>query len=65
MKTNVKAFFAYGKARQVTKAKVGPFLDPKTDTPNPDPDYSARVLSEQYSSVFTTPRSEYLVKNRE
>ena len=40
-------------------------MDPKTDTPNPDPDYSARVLSEQYSSVFTTPRSEYLVKNRE
>ena len=40
-------------------------MDPQTDTPNPDPDYSARVLSEQYSSVFTTPRSEYLVTNRE
>ena len=30
MKTNVKAFFAYGRARQKTKSKVGPFLDPVT-----------------------------------
>ena len=30
MQTNIKAFFAYGKARQKTKAKVGPFLDPNT-----------------------------------
>ena len=65
MKTNIKAFFAYGRARQKTKAKVGPFLDPKTDIPNPDPDYAANILSEQYSSVFTTPRAEYLVDNLE
>ena len=65
MKTNVKAFYAYGRARQKTKAKVGPFLDPVTGVPNSDPDYAAKVLSEQYSSVFTSPRPEYLVDNLE
>ena len=65
MKTNAKAFFAYGRARQVTKAKVGPFLDPTTNAPNPDPDYTANILSEQYSSVFTSPRPECLVDNME
>ena len=61
MKSNPKAFFAYGRARQKTKAKVGPFLDPDTGIPNPDPDYAAHILSEQYSSVFT----EYMVDNLE
>ena len=65
MKTNVKAFFAYGRARQNTEAKVGPFLDPETGTPNPDPDFAAKLLSEQYSSVFTQPRAEFLVNNVE
>ena len=59
MKTNIKAFFAYGMARQ---KKVGPFLDPNTGIPNPDPDYAAHILSEQYSSVFTTPRAESSTK---
>ena len=60
MKKNPKTFFAYGRARQKTKAKVGPFLD--TDgVPNSDPDYAANVLSDQYSSVFTQPRPEYSV----
>ena len=63
MKSNPKAFFAYGRAKQKTKARVGPFLDPETDTPNPDPDFSAKLLSEQYSSVFTQPRAEFEVKN--
>ena len=58
MKTNVKTFFAYGRARQKTKAKVGHFLDPVTGVPKSDPDYAARVLSKQYSSVFTSPRPE-------
>jgi hypothetical protein len=30
MKVNPKAFFAYGRARQKTKARVGPFLDPES-----------------------------------
>ena len=65
MKSNVKAFYAYGRARHKTKARVGPFIDPATGVPNPDPDYAAQVLSEQYSSVFTTPRSEYVVDDVE
>jgi hypothetical protein len=65
MKTNVKAFYAYGRARQKTKARVGPFLDAATGIPNPDPDYAAKILSEQYTSVFTSPRPEYLVDNLE
>ena len=62
IQTNIKAFFAYGKARQNKKAKIGPFLDPNTGIPNPDPDYAAHILSEQYSSVFTTPRAESSTK---
>ena len=65
LKSNVKAFYAYGRARQQTKAKVGPFIDPDTAIPNSDPDYAATVLSEQYSSLFTQPRPEYLVNNLE
>ena len=63
MKTNPKAFFAYGRARQNTKARVGPFLDQDTGAPNSDPDYAATVLIDQNSSVFTQPRSEYLVED--
>ena len=65
MKSNVKAFFAYGRARQNTKAKVGPFLDTETGIPNPDPDYAANLLNDQYRSVFTQPRPEYLVDDLE
>ena len=65
MKTNVKAFYAYGRARQKTKARVGPFLDAVTGIPNPDPDYAAKILSAQYISVFTSPRQKYLVDNLE
>ena len=61
MRADPKTFFAYGRARQKTKVKVGPFLDPDTGAPNPDPDFAARLLSEQYSSVFTQPRPEYVV----
>ena len=63
MKTNVKAFYAYSRARQKTKARVGPFLDPDTGVPNPYADYAAKVLSDQYSSVFTPTRPEYKVED--
>ena len=49
-------------ARQKTRAKVGPFLD-ESGVPNPDPDYAARVLSEQYGSVFTVTRPENVVED--
>ena len=39
MKSNVKAFFAFGRARQKTKARVGPFLDPISGAPNSDPQF--------------------------
>ena len=61
MKTNPKAFFAFAKARQQTRAKVGPFIDPSSGLPNPDPDFTAEQLSEQYSSVFVQPRAEWAV----
>ena len=35
MKVSPKAFFAYGRARQKTMARVGPFLDPEIGAPNP------------------------------
>ena len=63
IKSNPKAFYGYARARQKTKVKVGPFLDPATGIPNPDPDYAANILSDQYSSVFTLPRQEYLVND--
>ena len=61
MKTNPKAFFAYGRAWQKTKARVGPFLDPRTGITNNDQDYAAKLLSEHYSSVLTQPRPEHEV----
>ena len=54
MKTNPKAFFAYAKVRQQTKARVGPFIDPSSGLLNPDPDFAAEHLSEQYSSAFSS-----------
>ena len=63
MRTNPKAFFAYSRARQKTKARVGPFLDPETGIPNSNPNFSAKLLSAQYSSVFTPPRPEFTVSD--
>ena len=36
-------------------------MDPSTGIPNPDPEYAAKLLSDQYSSVFTHTRPEYMV----
>ena len=41
MKKNPKAFYSFAKSRQKTRAKIGPFLDPITNIPNPDPDFTA------------------------
>ena len=38
-----------------------PSLNPSTGVPNPDPDYAARVLSDQYSTIFTRPRPENMI----
>ena len=65
MKKNPKAFYSFAKSRQKTRAKIGPFLDPITNIPNPDPDFTAQVLSDQYKSVFVQPRPEWVVDNAE
>ena len=58
IKKNPKAFFSFAKSRQKTKARIGPFLDPSTGQPNPDPDFATGVLSDQYKSVFVKPRPD-------
>ena len=63
MKTNPKAFFTFAKSRQQTKTKVGPFIDTTTGLPNPDLDFTAERLSEQYASVFVEPRAEWTVRS--
>ena len=63
MKENSKYFFSFAKSRQKTKAMIGPFLDPTSGQPNPDPDYAASVLSDQYKSVFVQPKSQWKVNN--
>ena len=59
MKENPNVFFSYARARQKTKAKVGPLLDPESGKLNSDPAFTSQVLSDQYSSVFTQPRPEW------
>ena len=61
MKDNPKSFFSFAKTRQKTRARIGPFIDPSSGSPNPDPDFAASVLSDQYQSVFVQPRPEWLV----
>ena len=63
MRENPKSFFSFAKSRQKTRSRIGPFIDPSTGSPNPDPDFAASVLSEQYRSVFVEPRQEWLVGN--
>ena len=63
IKENSGNFFAYAKARQKSKNKVGPFVNPDTGVLEADPDYSAKILSDQYSSVFNQPRPEWDIEN--
>ena len=65
MKEDTKVFYDYAKARQKTRAKVGPFIDPEKGELNLDPEYSAQRLSDQYSSVFTQPRPEWNIDDME
>ena len=59
MKENPNIFFNYARARQKTKAMVGPLMDPETGALNMDPACTSKVLSDQYGSVFTQPRAEW------
>ena len=64
IKSNSKVFFSFARSRQKVKAKVGPFLDPDTNTPNPSPDFAAEALRRQYHSVFSLPRPAWSVRDR-
>ena len=61
IKSNSKAFFSFARSRQKIKAKVGPFLDPKTGFPNASPAFAAEELCKQYNSVFAQPRQAWNV----
>ena len=61
MKSNPKAFYSFAKSRQKTRSGVGPFIDPASGSPNPDPEFAASELSKQYSSVFVPPRADWKV----
>jgi hypothetical protein len=63
IKSNPKSFFSSSKSRQKTRAKIGPFIDPSSGKPNPDPNFAAAELAKQYSSVFVEPRTEWVVKD--
>ena len=63
MKSNPKSFFSFSKSRQRIRAKVGPFIDPSSGNPNPDPSFAAEELAKQYSSVFVTPRPEWVISD--
>ena len=63
LKENPKSFFSFARSRQKTRARIGPFIDSSSGKPNPDPDFAASVLSEQYNSVFVQGRPEWHVEN--
>ena len=63
MKSNRKFFFSFSKSRQRIRAKVGPFIDPSSGNPNPGPSFAAEELAKQYSSVFVTPRPEWVISD--
>ena len=63
IKSNTKAFFSFARSRQKVKAKIGPFLDPSTGSPNASPDFAAECLKNQYDSVFSATRPDWSVSN--
>ena len=58
MKENPKAFYSFAKSRQKTKTKIGPLKTQHGGKPHfeSDPQKMAELLSNQYKSVFTTPK---------
>ena len=59
IKTNPKYFFTYAKKFSTVQSSVGPLLDSAKELIF-CPSKMAHILSEQYSSVFSTPRSPLL-----
>lgn len=56
IKTNVKYFYSYAKKFSKVKTKIGPLLNKKEELVN-DSKEKAEILSEQFSSVFSKPKS--------
>ena len=56
IKTNSKFFFNYAKQFSTTKSNIGPLLNKKNEYTNSSLEMG-NILSEQYSSVFSTPRN--------
>ena len=59
IKSNPKYFYGYAKKFSKTKPKVGPLINPKTETLTSDNCEMADILQDQYKSIFTTPKSNY------
>ena len=56
IKTNSKFFFNYAKQFSTTKSNIGPLLNKKNEYTNSSLEMG-NIFSEQYSSVFSTPRN--------
>ena len=56
IKRNSKYFFSYAKKFSSVKSGIGPFIDTVKDLVVTNPITMAKMLSEQYNSVFSTPK---------
>ena len=56
IKRNSKYFFSYAKKFSSVKSGIGPFIDVMKDLVVTNPITMAKMLSEQYNSVFSTPK---------
>ena len=61
IKADPKSFFSFAKSRQKTRSRIGPFIDPGTGKINSDVAFTAETLREQYNSVFSSPRPDWIV----
>ena len=62
--TNPKAFYKYANKKSKIKSVIGP-LKNKENEPITDTTEIAKILSDQFSSVFMAPLEEYKVNNLE
>ena len=62
MELNPKYFFTYVKKLNKSKGKVGPFVNEKGDIIDKE---AAETLQDQYKSVWSIPREDLLIKDRE
>ena len=63
IKSNPKAFYAYAKKFSKITSRIGPLLDPQSNTLQNDPKSMADILQQQYSKVFSDPCNPSITKN--